>query len=354
MNIVTGEEAGKDRGAGAHLDLRALGWKPFFRQQVMDEDLSATPPVRVIEVHKNGLHVIGEGLDAMIPPGLPGTVGDWMLYNPEHPLESRILERQSLFERRAPGKELRRQRIAANVDTLFIVTSCNQDFNIARLERFVALAFEADVPPVIVLTKADLCDDSAPYYDAARAISARVPVEVLNALSKTAAERLAPWCQPGETVAFLGSSGVGKSTLVNALFGGQVAQTAGIRGDDDKGRHTTTRRQLRFTPEGCAVLDTPGMRELQLTDVGAGIADVFEDLSDLATRCRFRDCQHDTEPGCAVRAAVAAGEVDEERLARWAKLAAEDRFNTESLSERKAGNKALAKLIRASKKTGRN
>lgn len=183
-----------------------------------------------------------------------------------------------MFERRAPGSDRRRQLIAANVDTVFIVSSCNKDFNIARLERYVALAFEAEVMPVILFTKADLCDDPAPYLDAASAISDRVLVEVLNALSEEPITKLAPWCRRGQTVAFLGSSGVGKSTLVNALFRDSVVDTAAIREGDSKGRHTTTRRQLHFTSEGCAVLDTPGMRELQLTDVEAGIANVFADM----------------------------------------------------------------------------
>ncbi|MGH1368599.1 MAG: ribosome small subunit-dependent GTPase A [Maritimibacter sp.] len=336
------------------MTLKALGWKPFFAQQVDHDVLSMTPPVRVTEVHKNGLRVLGEGVEMLIPPGPNATVGDWLLLDQEHPPSSRVLERTSLFERRAPGKELRRQMIAANVDTVFIVTSCNQDFNVARLERFVALAFEAEVTPVILLTKVDLCAEADSYFDAARDISNRVSVELVNALSDAAQKVLAPWCAPGQTVAFLGSSGVGKSTLVNAIFAQEMAATAAVRLDDDRGRHTTTSRQLHFTPNGCAVLDTPGMRELQLTDVGAGIADVFEDLTELSHQCKFRDCKHETEPGCAVRAAIKAGDVDADRAARWSKLAEEDRFNSESLLERKAGNKALSKLIRNSQKSRGN
>ncbi len=257
------------------------------------------------------------------------------------------MERRSVFERRAPGSDRKRQLIAANVDTVFIVSSCNKDFNIARLERYVALAFEAEVTPVILLTKADLCDDPEAYVKAASAISNRVLVEVLNALSEEPIARLAPWCKPGQTIAFLGSSGVGKSTLVNALFRDGVADTAAIREDDSKGRHTTTRRQLHFTADGCAVLDTPGMRELQLTDVEAGIADVFADIVALAGQCRFSDCRHDSEPGCAIQGALARGEIDPDRLARWNKLAAEERFNASTLAERKAADKSLQKMINA-------
>ncbi len=291
--------------------------------------------------------MLGDGIDAMIPPGPEATVGDWLLYDRHRPTDSKVLERKSVLERRAPGSDRRKQLIAANVDTIFIVSSCNKDFNVARLERYVALAFEAGVTPVILLTKADLCDDPAPYVDEASAISERVRVEALDALSEEPIAKLAPWCRPGQTVAFLGSSGVGKSTLVNAIFMSSVAATAAVREDDGKGRHTTTRRQLHFTPDGCAVLDTPGIRELQLTDVEAGIADVFADMVALASQCRFRDCNHDTEPGCAVRSALERGDIDPARLARWRKLAAEERLNSSSLSERKSADKSLRKMINA-------
>ena len=325
--------------------LEKLGWKPFFSQQISSDALVDTPPVRVVEVHRSGLHVQGEAIDLVIPPGPDATVGDWLLYDPLDPTASRILERTSVFERRAPGSDRKRQLIAANVDTVFIVTSCNKEFSVARLERYVALAFESEVTPVILLTKADLCEDTALFVEQARAISDRVLVEVLNALSEEPIAKLAPWCKPGQTVAFLGSSGVGKSTLVNTLLQSGVADTAAIREDDSKGRHTTTHRQLHFTSAGCAVLDTPGMRELQLTDVEAGIADVFADIVALAGQCRFRDCQHDTEPGCAIHDAVARGEIDPARLARWHKLSAEERFNSSSLAERRNSEKSFQKMI---------
>jgi ribosome biogenesis GTPase len=212
------------------------------------------------------------------------------------------------------------QLIAANIDTAFIVTSCNLDFNVARLERYIALAFDAGVTPVILLTKPDLCDDPAPYVTDAEAISADVAVLTLNARSDEPASKLAPWCKPGQTMAFLGSSGVGKSTLTNSLSVSEVAATQAIREDDAKGRHTTSHRQLHILPNGCAVLDTPGVRELQLTDAESGVAEVFSDLDDLSTQCRFNDCRHASEPGCAILAALERGDIDEARLARWRKL----------------------------------
>lgn len=327
--------------------LQQLGWQPFFAQQTSVDDLTHRPPVRVVEVHRNGLHVRGDGIDQLIPPGPEATVGDWLLLDREQPGASRVLERKSLFKRRAPGTDRKLQLIAANVDTAFLVTSCNADFNVARLERYAALAFEAEVQPVIVLTKADLCEAPQTYVARAEAVSARAPVVAVNALSAEPMERLAHWCGAGQTVAFLGSSGVGKSTLVNGLADHEAAATAGIREDDAKGRHTTTRRQLHVLASGCAVLDTPGMRELQLTDAEAGIADVFADLAELATGCRFGDCQHVTEPGCAVQAAVARGEVEPDRLRRWGKLAAEERFNSLSLAERRAKDKSFGKMVRS-------
>ncbi len=330
--------------------LELLGWKPYFSQQIPIEELDDASPVRVTEVHRSGLRVLGDGIDTTIPPGPEATVGDWFLLDGTNPADSTLLDRISLFERRAAGHDRKRQMIAANVDTVFIVTSCNRDFNVARLERFVAMAFEAQVTPVILLTKADLCDDIGPYLDAAREISNRVVVEALNAKSAEPVAKLAYWCTPGQTVAFLGSSGVGKSTLVNALFERSVADTGAVREDDNRGRHTTTHRHLHFTPDGCAVLDTPGMRELQLTDVEDGIAEVFDDLVTLAAQCRFNDCAHETEPGCAVNQALKEGVIDAPRFARWKKLASEERFNTTSLSARKANDRSFHKMAKAAQK----
>ncbi|MPQ94923.1 ribosome biogenesis GTPase [Thioclava sp. ES.031] len=327
--------------------LERLGWGPAFARQIDVDALTATPPVRVVAVHRSGLQVAGDGIDQTIPPGPDATVGDWLLLDRARPKSSRVLERKSLIKRRAPGTGSEVQLIAANIDTVFVVTSCNADFNVARLERYVALTFEAGIDPVIVLTKADLTDDTASFVEAARAVSERVPVVALDARSAAPVEALADWCKPARTVAFLGSSGVGKSTLTNALLGTQAIATQGIREDDAKGRHTTTRRELHGTPSGCLVLDTPGMREVQLTDAAAGIADVFEDIEALAASCRFTDCRHETEPGCAVRSAIEDGSLDASRLARWRKLQAEETFNSATLAERRQKDRAFGKLVRS-------
>ena len=343
----------QDGAAHGLSPLQTLGWKPFFAQQLDADQLGQTPPVRVTSVHRSALRVLGEGIDTRVPPRFDATVGDWLLYDAERPADSIVLDRTSLLKRRAAGHERREQLIAANIDTAFIVTSCNNDFNIARLERYIALIADAGAEPVILLTKSDTCDDPSGYVDQARAISDSVPVLALDARGDAPLRHLAPWCKPGQTVAFLGSSGVGKSTLVNSLSGAQTMETAGIREDDARGRHTTTHRQLHILPAGFAVLDTPGMRELQLTDVAAGISEVFSDLQDIAHQCKFNDCRHQGEPGCAVQAALDTGAIDAKRVDRWMKLVAEEAHNTATLAQRKSKDKALGKTIKAMQKKNR-
>ncbi|MDA9059428.1 ribosome small subunit-dependent GTPase A [Planktomarina temperata] len=323
--------------------LRALGWSKYFADQATSAALSKTPPVRITQVHRNTLHIQGVDLD-MIIPGLHGvTVGDWLLFDADTPRNSQLLSRKSLIKRRAPGHDRKEQLIAANLDTAFVVTSCNNDFSLARLERYVAMAHEAGVTPVIILSKIDLTTEASDFAAQAQSISPQLSVVCLDAHSPEAIELLRPWCQAGQTVAFLGSSGVGKSTLTNSLAGNEAIATQDVRASDDKGRHTTTGRQLHILPSGCAVLDTPGMREIQLTDVSVGLEETFADLHALKQNCRFNDCAHKTEPGCAVQAAVASGEVDVPRLQRWLKLVAEDAENTKFLANRKLRDRAKNK-----------
>lgn len=330
--------------------LEALGWGPFFAQQIDADELTDLRPARVVAVHRSGLQVKGDAFDETVPPGIPATVGDWLMLDRLRPKSSRVLARKSLIKRRAPGTDRQVQLIAANIDTAFIVTSCNQDFNPARLERYIALASDAEIEPVIVLTKIDLVDDPQPWIEAAGSISERVPVVALDAVGDAPLTALRDWCEPGRTIAFFGSSGVGKSTLTNALTGTSEIATKSIRVDDAKGRHTTTRRELHIIPGRCIVLDTPGMRELQLTDAASGIADVFEDIETLAKQCRFGDCRHETEPHCGVQNAIGEGRLDPLRLTRWRKLRSEDAFNSASLAERRSKDREFGRMVRSAMK----
>ncbi len=324
--------------------LADLGWKPFFSEQLSGEDEFRCLPVRVMAVHRGVIAVAGAGLECLISPHLASSrdeedrpaVGDWLLIDREDHKLVRILDRASLFKRRAPGHDRRLQRIAANVDTLFIVASCNQDFNIPRLERYLVLAREVNVHPVVVLTKIDLTDTPERFQQAARGLQPGLEVECVNARIPASVAQLAAHCGRGETVALLGSSGVGKSTLVNTLRGSDSIATQAVREHDGKGRHTTTARELHRLPHGGWLLDTPGMREFQLADAATGLAEVFDDIVLLTLECRFTNCMHEREPGCAVQAAIAAGTLTPARLERWRKLQAEDNLNTAKLEERKA------------------
>ncbi len=333
----------------AHESLQSLGWRPFFQSQVAAD--GSLLPVRVLGVHRGRIEVAGERgretLDLTSRAAELGvTIGDWVVLDPAGPVVRERLERLSLFQRRAAGTAGAIQLIAANVDTLFIVTSANRDFNVARLERYLAIARDAGVFPVVVITKADLAGATTKYVEQAASLSPGLLVELLDARDPQQVDVLRPWCEAGQTVALLGSSGVGKSTLVNTLTGEQLA-TRAVREDDQRGRHTTTSRSMHRLPQGGWLIDTPGMRELQLVDVGDALDDVFSDVAGLAQRCRFADCSHEAEPGCAVQAAIADGALDGERLRRYRKLRSEDRRNTETLAERRSRDRSLGKLYKS-------
>lgn len=328
--------------------LAQLGWRPFFQQQI-DLEHWDYPVCRVAAQHRNRLELLSAAgpAELALDPGMPAiTVGDWLLLSPEGRF-LRLLERQSLFRRKAPGRKVEEQLIAANVDTLFIVTSLNEDFSLNRIERYLSLANEAGVEPVVVLSKADLCEDPERLQREVQQLDPLLMVETVNCLDAVEIQKLLPWCGPGSTVAFMGSSGVGKSTLVNTLLGDAVQVTGSIREKDSTGRHVTTGRSLHPMQEGGLLLDTPGLRELQLTDCDAGVNSTFAEITALAEQCRFADCQHGNEPGCAVQDAIARGELNARRLSSYQKLMREQAFNSATLAEKRARDKRFGKMIKS-------
>ncbi|MCB2125132.1 MAG: ribosome small subunit-dependent GTPase A [Rhodobacteraceae bacterium] len=334
--------------------LASLGWSDDFDHLLGAAEREALVPARVTGVHRARLATLtaNGAAELALPPDLPAgdvAVGDWVLADPDTGRVARLLDRRSRIFRRAAGEEAREQLIVANVDTVFLTTSCTEEFNEARLERYVALAHAGGVPPVFVLTKTDCSDGPEAYVARLRAIGPTIPTVALNARAPDAAEALKPWCGPGQTVAFLGMSGVGKSTLASALTGLDL-DTGEISADQMRGRHTTTAREMHQILGGGWLIDTPGMRELRLTDMAEGIDEAFAEISALAGQCRFRDCSHGPEPGCAVQAAVVAGAVDAARVERWKKLRAEDAGHSAQALDRRRKGKALAKRVKAAKR----
>src|SRR5690554_811035 len=317
--------------------LRAIGWPPAEAPLPPGwaELMAAHPrarPARVVGQHRSGyLAADGTGPGASVeslpdwqrprfPPERRAAVGDWVLLEADRIVA--LLPRTSLVRRAAAGEHYRLQPIAANVDVVLVVTGLDADFNPRRIERYLLLVRGAGVQPVVVLTKAD-----QPGADAEAAIAAladvtthQVPVVAVNARDPASVAVLDQWLRPGVTAALVGSSGAGKSTLANTLLGEQRLKTAAVRESDSRGRHTTTWRSLQPLASGACLIDTPGMRELKPTGEEDLAEGVFDDIRELASRCRFRDCRHDAEPGCAVRAALDAGGLDRGRLANYLKL----------------------------------
>lgn len=315
-------------------ELSALGFSPFFEEQLPGSDVI---PARIAAEHRGGYDVwsnTGEGFARLAGrltrelegEAFPG-VGDWVtLKSPPGPgqpsIIDSVLSRRTVFIRGAAGRQARGQVVAANVDVVFAVCGLDADYNTRRIERYLARIWASGAKPVVVLNKADVCDNTNELVAEVEAACLGVPVLVTSALLSDGLDEIQRSVLPGITAAFVGSSGAGKSTLINALLGEEMMATRKIRARDGRGCHTTTHRQLIAFPRGGILIDTPGMRELQLFDE-EGIGTVFSDIEDLSARCRFRDCSHESEPGCAVKEAIATGEIPAKRLEHYLKLEAE-------------------------------
>jgi ribosome biogenesis GTPase / thiamine phosphate phosphatase len=303
-----------------------LGWTPERETEFEPHREEGLMPARVAVEHRSAYVLYGE--QGELRAELAGrlrheevwpAVGDWVAVRPPATIAA-VLTRKTVFSRKEPWLAAKEQVLAANADTVFVTTALTPaDFKPRRLERYLATAWESGAQPAIVLTKPDLCADVDAALLEVEAVAFGVPVHTVNGLNGEGVAALATYLEGNRTVALLGSSGVGKSTIVNHLAGDSVMPTAEI-GGDGRGRHTTRHRELLPLPRGGLVLDTPGLRELQLWDVSQGLEQTFEDVAALAARCRFGDCSHESEPGCAVREALRSGSLPRERLDSWRKL----------------------------------
>lgn len=326
----------------------------FIQEASLYEDLYLA---RVTEQHRDLYRVAAE--NGELQAGVSGkfiyraddnsdfpAVGDWVMIDRTddstgNAVIHQILRRKSVFERKAAGTGGGIQIVAVNIDIIFICMSLNADFNLRRLERYLSIAWSSMATPVIVLTKSDLCDDLDQRLLELSKVSVGTDVLVCSGMEENGYQQVLSYVEAGRTIAFIGSSGVGKSTLINRLMGNDVMETKEIREDDDRGRHATTHRQLLVLPGGGVVIDTPGMRELQLDS--ANISRAFEDIEDLAEQCRYGDCSHTTEPGCAVRKAVECGDLDAGRLESYRKLRRE--MDYEGLNSRQLEQKKIESMF---------
>lgn len=332
-------------------------------------------PARVTGVHRNLYKIIceygetaatlkGSLLNEAVQSEDFPAVGDFVLinYNSGSPVIHEIMLRKSKFSRpdysgHAAGyvKTILEQVVAANFDYVFIMCSLNYDFNVARIQRYLAVAWQSGGIPVVILTKTDLCDDYSEQLRQVQRISAAAEVIAVSAKTGDGLNNLSGYLGKGKTIVFLGSSGVGKSSLVNALAGSEIMKVNEIREDDSKGRHTTTHRQLIKLPDGTLIIDTPGMRELSLWDAQEGLRGLFSDVEGLFVNCKFSNCRHETEPGCAVKSAIESGILSPERWQDYLKLKGEAKFTDDKaayLKSKRVGQKSIAEHNRHSKKKG--
>ncbi|HOE57971.1 MAG TPA: ribosome small subunit-dependent GTPase A [Bacillota bacterium] len=351
-------------------DLKALGWNEDLQSEF--EAYGACCQVGRVAVEYKGLYKVycegGEVLASVSGKLIYAAaeredypaVGDWVLLDMRPEAGSKaiirgIMQRKSKFSRKGAGNTVKEQIVAVNIDMLFICMSLNQNYNLRRLERFITMAWNSGAVPVVLLTKSDLCEDAGEKLAETAEVSPGVDVHCVSCLDDSAEKTVRQYVKPGLTIAFLGSSGVGKSTIINSLLGENLMDTREISGLGDRGRHTTTNRELIVLPDGGIVIDTPGMREFHIMDVEESIDTTFSDIYNLAAGCRFLDCTHTAEPGCAVLEAIGNGSLDENRYNNYIKLKKEAEFierktNRKAELEYKSLIRKRAKLIKALKK----
>ena len=320
--------------------LSDLGWSEFFARRFALHEAEGLRPARVVCQEKE-LYFVNDGGSELAAElagrfrheaekaGAFPAVGDWVAVRPhseDHAIIHALLPRRTAISRKDPGEKTAEQVIAANIDTIFLVAGLDQEFNPRRIERYVSAMLASGATPVVVLNKTDICPDPAAAVEQLGPIQAMVAVLQTSAASGTGIEAIRAYARPGETVAFVGSSGVGKSTIVNSLLGTERQATGEVSKAAGKGRHVTTRRELIPLAGGGLLMDTPGLRELQLWSEESDVEGAFADIEALARQCRFRDCRHEEEPGCAVRAALEDGSLDPERFHNFDKLQRELRF----------------------------
>lgn len=340
--------------------LKKLGWNAFFGAGFL-KYAGVYEPGRVSTVHKSSFNVYTKDGERrarisgnMRDGGDRPAVGDWVALSKDATgllTINAILPRKTKFSRKDAGRATGEQVLVTNIDTAFIVTSLNKDFNLRKLERYLAIAKESGAEPVVILSKADVCDDVNEKVSALREIAPGVAAYVISSIKGQGLDQLSPYLQEGKTVALLGSSGVGKSTLINALEGRELQKVGEIREDDSRGRHVTTERDLILLEKGGVIIDNPGMRELSLWDAGEGLLEVFSDIEALALQCKFSDCMHETEPGCAIKKALSDGTLSEIRLESYRKLqkeirAVERKKNPELMAAEKKKWKKIGKMAK--------
>lgn len=357
---------------GLTIDLTDIGWSRFFESHFSNNASEGLVPARVVREDRGSYLLLSSSgeLDARVSGSFLHSsnsrgdfpaVGDWVACAPvtgEHKaIIHAILPRKGYFKRKVPGERTEEQVVAANVDTVFVVSGLDggRNFNARRIERYISLCYEGGACPVAVLNKADLCEDIDSYIAQTEAVAIDVPVEVVSAKAGLGIDRLHSYANKGHTLALLGSSGVGKSAIVNAMLGTERQATGAVRPDDLRGRHTTTRREILLLPAGGMLIDTPGMRELQLWGDEDTLSETFSDIEQLAECCRFRDCRHTGEAGCAVEQAVNNGELDPGRYESYLRLQRElahlaRRQDQKTRTNPKAYWKDISKLQRRFKK----